>query len=401
LKAYVIILLVSGFIIGVNWFDISALYPSMNLSLNFGPSGLGQISGAFLIGNGIMQVPAGIYAVKKSARASMIYGLLISFVSTLLMTESTNLSVLVVLRLATGVGLALSFVPGISLITSHFNEQSRGSAIGLYNVTWLIGGMFALYGETILAPIIGWRLILSLNGASCLGVIFALILLPGKLGKEETKESTTDYHFSLKEVARIISNPLLLLIGSTLLADGISNNTVTSFIVFYLENHFGASPSLAGAVAVLSPLLGIVSSLFFGKLFDRAKHLWLMMLFIGIAAGSALAVLSIDSVYAAIIGTIIEGFFGSAGFVFGIASVRYALGSENQRALTVGAGWVFTILLAGSFIGPVFFSSVVVAEGYSLGWIFTAGLSLIFLAPFVIFSGSAKSLFKQRKVQNV
>jgi len=91
-------LIIARIIYGVNWFNIAAIFPFIALEFNKDVSLLGSITAAFLIGVGLFQIPAGIFAVKYSPRTSAIFGIATYSMASLLYAFASEASQLIWLR---------------------------------------------------------------------------------------------------------------------------------------------------------------------------------------------------------------------------------------------------------------------------------------------------------------
>jgi MFS family permease len=370
-------------IIGINWFCIAAIYPYIASDLGLNLSGLGQISGSFLIGIGATQLPASVLSARIGLKNSVALGLIVTSIGSIALVFLNSLAGLVIARLIIGIALAFVFSPGIGLTASFFDTGSKGFAIGLYNVLWLAGSVVALLGEAVLPAAIGWRSTLVLNGIVGLGISGVVVAtLPRSQSVEKSSEELMAYdHLSGQDIKTLFLNKWVLLIGITLLGVGIANTTAISFMVYYVETHFDASAFVAGSAAMLIPLFGIASSLVFGRLYDTAGRVRSLLLLAGFATAFGLSLLAINSLYAAFLAAMVIGFFGSAGFTIGVASVRTVKGFTNSKFEVIGTSWVIALLLFGTFVGPIFFSDVASTNGYESGWLLTTLFSAMFFIP--------------------
>src|ERR687897_2649534 len=77
-------LIIARIVYGINWFNISAIFPLIALEFNKDVSLLGSISAAFFIGVGLFQIPAGLFAARFNPRTSAIVGIIITSAASLL-----------------------------------------------------------------------------------------------------------------------------------------------------------------------------------------------------------------------------------------------------------------------------------------------------------------------------
>jgi len=116
-----------------NWYNVGAVLPLIGTSLSANPAQLGLVIGAFLVGVGIFQVPAGVLDLRWGSRRTALFGLVVMGVSGLASALSTQILDLILFRFLAGVGAAFLFSPALSLVASYFPPGQRGPVIGLYN----------------------------------------------------------------------------------------------------------------------------------------------------------------------------------------------------------------------------------------------------------------------------
>ena len=165
-------LIIARIVYGINWFNISAIFPLIALEFNKDVSLLGSISAAFFIGIGLFQIPAGIFAVKFNPRISAIVGITIASTAALLCGLVLSSSELIWLRFIVGCGMAFFFSSAVILIARHGKRGFPGFSIGLMNSAHSMGGIIGIFVWIIIAQVVGWRVSLMLSGV--LGLVTAL-----------------------------------------------------------------------------------------------------------------------------------------------------------------------------------------------------------------------------------
>ena len=111
-------------IYAVNWYNIAALFAFIANDFNLNVSGLGIVTACLYIGVGLFQVPGGVIAAKYGARNTAIIGVLIASIAVTLTAFTAEFYQLVLLRFIVGVGSALFFAPGVTLIARTFRRDS-------------------------------------------------------------------------------------------------------------------------------------------------------------------------------------------------------------------------------------------------------------------------------------
>ena len=360
---------------GVFWFNNSAIFPFIASNLNLGISVLGLMSAGFLAGVGLAQIPSGLFSMRIGLKNGILIGTTISCLATLGSAAESSPAVLILLRFVVGVGLALMFTPGVSLIASYFQHGREGFAIGIYDSFSLGGGVLAFIGDVLLASAYGWRIALIANTlfAVIVGLAF-FVILPDDRFRE-------DFKIDFPKVRNVFLDRWLLVVGFSLLGLEFASSLVGNFMVFYLSSGLKESALFAGVIASVLPIAGISSSAFFGRVFDRTKRPKALIMFLGFLSSLGLALSALNSLDGSILSTLVVGFFSGAGFIVCVAASRKLSDKHELEYEVLGVSWVITLSLFGSFFGPIFFSFVVVSVGYETAWILSGLISLGFFAP--------------------
>ena len=226
-------ILVARIVYAVNWFNIGSLFPFISKEFNQDVSYLGQLSGFFLLGIGLFQIPGGLFATKYGSRRSAILGILLSSIAVIISSLTTQIAVFVILRFIVGLGMAFFFSAGVTLITTYLGKRSEGTGIGLLNSFQAIGGIIGIFGWILVADVFGWRLSLILSGI--LGVVIGLMMI--FLLPVETRSRTT---ISLSLLRKILFSRFLISLGIILTATQLAWGLTVSFFVFYLIDKMNA-----------------------------------------------------------------------------------------------------------------------------------------------------------------
>jgi MFS family permease len=327
-------------------------------------SGLGVMTASFYGGVGLFQIPGGIAAAKWGPRKTAISGMLLSSTAVLLTAVAPQFYQLVLLRFFVGVGMALFFGPGVTLIAKAFRRQSQGLGVGIFNGAFYVGSALGLFGWSILAEVLGWRVSLAVSGV--LGIIGGILLVPYVPRDELRKE----FVVKVTDLRRVLSNRWLILLSVELFGIGSGLILINTFIIYYLEQSLKLAPIFAGVIGSLNPLCAIIASPVFGILYDRTKRTRLLLFIFGALLALGVALTSIGSIYSAIGATLIAGLSSGAFVVSYLASQRVHAASVEYKTLAVS--WVNTIQLFSGFWSPVAFSVLVISFGYSTSWLIGA-----------------------------
>ncbi len=159
----------------INWLNVGAIYSLMEPDLKGGVSGLGTLTSSFFLGIGLLQVPGGILAAKWGPKKVVALGIMISSTSAAGVSLTTGIAEAAVLRFLVGVGMAFVFSPSIVIVASYLGHHRSGANVGLFNSAYSVGGIFGLFGWTVIASLTGWRASIALSGA--IGVISGILVI--------------------------------------------------------------------------------------------------------------------------------------------------------------------------------------------------------------------------------
>jgi len=124
----------------------------------------GALMSAYFVGYTIGQIPWGIMSDRKGSRLTMSLSVLGVSLSTLLFGYSDTVMKAIGLRFLAGLLGAGIFVPGVKLVSSWFNSDERGTALGILNIGGSSGMILASWFVPLLSADIGWNTGLKLTG---------------------------------------------------------------------------------------------------------------------------------------------------------------------------------------------------------------------------------------------
>jgi len=133
----------------------------------------GALMSAYFIGYTLGQIPWGVLSDRYGSRRTMSLSVLGVSLSTLLFGFSETITMAVALRFLAGLLGAGIFVPGVKLVSSWFNSDERGTALGILNIGGSTGMVLASWFVPLLSADFGWNNGLKLTGA--LGIVSAVL----------------------------------------------------------------------------------------------------------------------------------------------------------------------------------------------------------------------------------
>ncbi|MDW0126801.1 MAG: MFS transporter [Nitrososphaeraceae archaeon] len=362
----------------INWFNIASIFYLIASDFREDIAMLGIISASFLLGVGLFQVPAGIMAARFGPRKIAIYGIMIASSAALVTGFASDTAQIIVLRFIIGIGMACFFGPSVILVSKYLGKESEGLGIGLLNSAHALGGIVGLFGWVVLAEFVGWRATLILSGG--LGISTAIML--GSTLLRDVDEIKKEFKLKVSHVFDTLFNRSLIILGLTLLGFQAGSSMVLTFSVFYFVDNLKINPIDAGLIGSLSLVVGLLSSPFFGRLYDKIGNARKLLFISGILSASSLVGFATDSLYVIIVSIIVTGFFLSAGFV-----IVYAKAKEINKALpqyqTLAVSFVNGVSLFGVFWVPVLFSSIVSELGYEIAWLLGCLVVILLILPVV------------------
>ncbi len=373
-------LIISRTIYAVNWFNMASIFVLVAPAFNQNISGLGLVTGSFYLGLGIFQIPGGVLAAKIVPKKTAVYWTAIASLAAFLCAFSTEFSQIILLRFLVGLGMALFFSPGVTLIAKYFRRESEGLSVGWFNAVFYLGGAVGFFVWSVLAEIVGWRLSVVISGG--LGLLTALSLV-----FFVPKDSVSE-HFTIRvsDLRRILLDRWLLLLNLELFGVISGSSLVTTFMVYYLADALKVGTALAALIGSLAPLSAILASPIFGLLHDKTRNARKLLFISGATLALGLSLASLGTIYFAAISSIMVGFCLAASLTIGFAAAREVrpVGPEYE---TLAVSWVNNIQMFAGFWSPIAFSVLVVSFGYSHSWLIAATYTFLLISIILLRTG--------------
>jgi MFS family permease len=220
-------LIVSRAVYAINWYNVATVFAFVAYDFGQNISGLGIITASFYLGVSF-QVLGGILAARLGPKKTAIYGMLLMSAAAILTGFTSIFYEFVVLRFFEGVGMALNFGSGVTLVAKYFRRESQGFGVGIFNAVAYVGGILGVFAWSVLAEFAGWRMSLAISGA--LGVSSAILLFT-YVPKDEQKT----FAIKLVDLRRVLLDKWLVLLSLQLFGMSSGSILITTFMVFYLE----------------------------------------------------------------------------------------------------------------------------------------------------------------------
>jgi predicted MFS family arabinose efflux permease len=360
---------------------VGAVLPLIGISLAANAAELAIVLGAFLVGVGIFQVPAGVLDLRWGSRRTALMGLVVMGTAGVASAFSTQILDLVVLRFVAGAGAAFFFSPALSLIASYFPAGQRGPVIGLFNGGFSVGGAIGVTAGAAIGLRFGWQYALGLGGAGLLAlVLYNWIVLP----REQVSRASRDRTQLLAAVLRVLRSRSIWALSLAFSGFwGAVYLVAQDFVEFAYKTHFAWGTQTAANIATVFIVMSFPGGPLGGWLAEQGwDRRWVLVIF---AAGDGLLIASIPflGLYVSAGVFVFLGLFD--GIVFAVLYLIPSYLPESQgESLALGIAVINSIqVLLGSAM-VVVFGFIAVTVGFTAAWIFAGALTLAGL-PLVLF----------------
>jgi EmrB/QacA subfamily drug resistance transporter len=312
-----IVLLIAILAAFVTQFDISAVtiaMPTIGSEFHMDAVALSWITTGYLLAAACLLVSVGKIADIYGRKRVYLYGIAIFTFASFLMIIAPSTDMLIAIRVLQGVGAAMIFGTGISIISSVFPPGERGKILGIYVSCAYIALTVGPFLGGVLTQHFGWRSIFFVNVplglAACLLILWklkgewaecegesldllgsaiyicALVLVmlgfsqiphPGSLlliaagciaGIAFTLYEMRS-PFPVLDMRLLTQNRVFAFSSLAALITFIATFAVTFLLSLDLQYTKGYSPVYAGLILIAQPLAIVVVTFFTGRLSDR------------------------------------------------------------------------------------------------------------------------------------
>jgi MFS family permease len=363
------ILIFSTIVFGINTFDVISLFSLISKDLNADVSSLGLISATMVIGIGVFQIPNGIVAAKFGPKRTTIIGMIIIASGSILVGISDDINQIALFRFVLGGGLAFFFPSAIVIAADSSRKGSEALGVGTVTGSNAAGGLLGLIAWAMFSTILGWRTSIILGGILALVAAIALLSALHTTGRPPIRLTIKSVH-----LRKVLFDKSLIIMGLLLLGSQVTLEQTLAFMPFYLQSSIGEQLSIAGLVGSLTLLSALVGAPSIGWLYDKGYKFTRLVVIFGALLLAGVSMNFINTLYAAIISTLVVGFSGGGLFALFSnagrerAAKAAALGVYPEQYATLSVNWIHCIALTGTFWAPLLFSWSAIQSGYSFAW---------------------------------
>lgn len=224
----------------------------------------------------IIDVSIGAFADRYGSRPFIVLSLIISSLSGLLMSQSSNAFVLIFGLSLVMIAVTLYHPPGLRVLGNLLPDQAeRSRAIGMHGASGCIGQSLGTITLGLLLTQLGWRncyLLLSIPILTW-AFILARIRMP-QFGKRSGVNGPKTDEQPERPCINLIGKSSLLNLGFLLLVSSIglnamANSNVSAFMTTYLTSTENLSLDVASIIFGMGPVIGIIGSLAAGYLSSK------------------------------------------------------------------------------------------------------------------------------------
>ncbi len=336
----------------------------------------------------ILSLPSGLLIDRFGARSLIIFSIVVMAGSQLAAAATTTVFPLFVWQVIGGLGSGAQLAALLSAVTESVRSGRLGRAMG-----WLT---FSMQAGFFIGPSIAGLLLNWLDIRTDLGVTTALLVfaVPGAVLASGTRQSS-ERGLSLREPLRaLVAQPSFVPVVIGLVAATLTWGTVGAFLPIFGKEALRLPSAQIGLLLALQAVANGVSRIPGGRLVDRARLRWPIVL-VGVLGWSAATV---------VLGHL-SGFWGPAILLIiatpFIATVYVAIGvvfADLSATSTRGVamGMYGTVLFLGLAAGPLIFGPLVQNYGYAAG--FTACASVAAALALVMAAFHAEPLRRRAEV---
>lgn len=296
--------------------SVNIALPSIEKSFQMNAVMLSWIITSYLLSSAILLLPVGRWADVSGIKRVFRIGVIVFTVTTLACGLAPSGTMLLVFRLAQGVGGAMTMTTGPAILVAMFPPRERGKVLGISVAAVYVGLAVGPFAGGVLTQHLGWRSIFLVSAA--LGLLASIITLlflgkdnPVRNTKKFNPKGSLIYAVSLSSMvagsSKIpeTSGWFLLVFGVILLAvfvlveskarfpvidmrmflnnklfafsniAALINYSATFAIVFllslYLQKIKSLTPQEAGTILLFQPLMMAVLSPLTGRLSDKIQ----------------------------------------------------------------------------------------------------------------------------------
>ena len=350
--------LVGHLALGFNLFGIAPVLP-----LAIADYGISNFAAGLLVSLPMLLaagfgIPGGMWVASIGVKRAQLVGwvamavLAFSFVAP-------NFAVMLLLRLAYGLGLAMMITSTGPLLMAWFSQKEVLVMNSLNTAAVSLGVAIAVGGAAPLAQLTDWKMAMSLFGA--VGVAGAVAWLVA--GRDAPLEGVRPVPISLSQTVNVLRGRTVILIVLTDAGVLFQYTALTGWLPTFYNEHLGLSLSEAGLITGMLPFVGVFAVLAGGLAplrFDSPRSLFVISGIAALLGGlGAYLVPGVPGIYVA---AVILG-FGSWFYVPMLLTLPLRLAGITPQGLAVIYGSLIAFSGFAMFAAPILVGAIRDATG--------------------------------------
>ncbi len=340
--------LAAHLVLGLNLFGISPVLPLVieDYQINRVTAGL-LISLPMLVG-AALGIPGGMLVASIGVRrANLIAWIAMAILA--LSFLSPNFAAMLILRLAYGIGLAMTITSTGPLLMGWFSQKEVLVMNALNTALVSLGVAISVAGAAPLAAMTDWKIAMSLFGV--LGVAGAVAWAVA--GRDAPFSGSRPAPITLRQTLGVLRGRTVVLLVITDAGVLVQYTALTGWLPTFFNEHRGMSLGEAGLVTGVLPFIGVFAVLLGGALplrFGSARPIFLIS---GVAAALGgigtflLPGTTMIYVAAAVLG------FGSWFYVPMLLTLPLRMSDISPQNLAVIYGSIMTFSGIAMFVSPI------------------------------------------------
>lgn len=349
----------------------------------------GLVSSIFIIGSLIGRLVTGRMIEGAGSKKTLLIGLILFILSTVLYFVTTNLPLLLMNRLFHGVAVGVASTATGTIIAQIVPKARRGEGIGFFSLSAVLATAIGPFVGMLFIRYADFQIIFLFNlllAAICLVISFAV--KPPKLSSPKTVSTQAEKGFKLSNYLEYKAVP----ISFVALVVGFGYSGVLSFLSFYAEeiNLVDA----AGFFFLVYSIMLLLSRPFSGRLMDaKGANIVIYPSLIVFAIGMVL----FSQAYFGVILLVAAAFIGLGygNFVSVAQTIAIQVSPTHRFGLATSTFYILYDLGLGA--GPYLLGFIVPITGYRGLFLYMAGVVVIALVLYYFLHGRSEKGLRGNK----
>jgi len=372
-------LLVGAHCLGaMNLLVVLACAPLISAELGFSAVEIGLIASAYALGITLLSIPAGRLSDMIGVRGSLFLAGWIMAAGVMVFASAQSIGPALGGMFLTGCGYSLVNPAAGRAVMLWYPASIRATLMGIKQTGVPLGGALGT-SAALLAPILGWQVVVVSTGAVTAACGLAFLLLPREHSPYDIFRVTV--RGELSAIWVLLRNPVL---GRNNLASGLNNGAqfiLWTHLIEFLRLGAGFGLPLANACLSLLHICSIGGRVFWGWATDwffRAESRLTLMIVTGISAACLMAMATLIPENSRFLAPLLIALLGLT--ICSATGVQVALTVQStqppQAGSAIGYNMVTTNL--GGVVAPPAFGLVLEFSGsFVLAWMLTAGAVIL------------------------